>query len=146
MALLANDPTDRAGQILALTRRLTALIEADIALIAAQKPLTEGEAGGEKARLANAYRTEMARIERDPSLLAGLPGDLKAELRAATERMQEALASYAVRLRQAKDLTEGLVQALAEEVRRQRAVQAGYGAGGAYVDGGAQGVAMNRSA
>lgn len=146
MALLADDSAHRARQMIALTERLSALVEADIAAIDAHQPLPMGEIAEEKARLANAYRSEMALIERDPTRLAGLPVDLKAELRAATERFQALLDAYEAKLRIVKELSEGLVQALAEEVRRQRGAQAGYGAEGGYRDAAAAGVAIDRQA
>jgi hypothetical protein len=147
MALIADDAADRAQQLLALTKRLIAILREETALIEARNPLPDGDAAEEKARLVNAYRLEMARIKADPALIEGAPAALSASLRRATVSLNEALAAHALALEAVKSLTEGLVQAIAEEITR---CQAG---GGAYrADGGLAGasgptpIALNETA
>jgi hypothetical protein len=132
MALVADDAADRAEQILALTDRLTALIEAETQAILAQEAPLAGEAGEEKARLANLYRQEMSRIAADRALIRAAPAVLLDRLRGATVRFRAALAAHERALVGVKEVTEGLVKAIAEEVARVRGGARGYGASGGY--------------
>lgn len=131
MALLADDAADRARQMLALTERLAELIETENAMMRARQPLPAGADADEKQRLVNAYRLEMARIKEDRALIAEAPEALRAALRAATARMQAALAEHELALGALKAVTEGLVQAMAEETARLRTGGGFYGANGA---------------
>lgn len=130
MALIADDARDRAEQLLALTERLTVLITEETQLIEARKPPLEGAVADEKNRLVNAYRLELARVKQEPSLIDPAPPALLVQLRAKTVRLHEALAAHEIALGAVKLITEGLVQAMAEEVARQRGGPPQYGARG----------------
>jgi len=131
MALIADDAADRAQQLLALTERLTAILLEETALIEARKPLPDGAAAEEKERLVNAYRLEMARIKAEPALIGAAPEDQRTALKGATHALNEALAAHEMALAAVKTLTEGLVQAMAEEVARLKNGGGSYGATGA---------------
>jgi len=132
MALIADDAKDRAEQLLLITERLTGLAEAETRRIEAREALDPAESE-EKQRLANAYRLELARIKQDPSLIESAPPALLTQLRASTVTLNEALARHELALGAVKLVTEGLVQAMAEEVVRQRGGDAAYGASGELV-------------
>jgi hypothetical protein len=131
MALIADDSRDRVAQLLLATERLTALIAEETRLIEARMPPLAGAAAEEKNRLANAYRLELARIKQEPALVASAPPPQLAELRRSTQALQDALAGHEIALNAVKVITEGLVQAMAEEVARQRGAAGSYGARGA---------------
>lgn len=131
MALLADDARDRAEQLIALTERLTALVDEETRRIEARQAPLSGAEAEEKNRLANAYRLELARIKQDPSLIHGAPERLLGQLRRGTEHMQARMAAHETALGALKIVSEGLVQAMAEEVNRQRGASRGYGARGA---------------
>ncbi len=133
MALLAEDAKDRAEQLLLITERLAALIESETHRVEARQPPLEGEAADEKARLANAYRLELARVKQDPALIEGAPPALLAQLRQSTVVLHQKLAAHEVALNAVKLVAEGLVQAMAEEVVRQRGGDTHYGAKGEFV-------------
>lgn len=130
MALLADDAADRVEQLLLLTERLSVLVDKETALIEAREPPLAGAEGEEKARLANAYRLELARIKQDKSLIEGAPSHMLAELRARTAKLQEILATHEIALGAVKIIAEGLVQAMAEETARHHGGARLYGAGG----------------
>jgi hypothetical protein len=134
MALIADDAADRARQLLLLTERLAALTESETAALARGDPLSGDGAGEELRRLANAYRLEMARIRDDRSLIAAAPLPLRERLQEETARLQARLDVYAAALFAAREITEGLVRAVGEEVQRARRGPAGYGAQGAYTE------------
>ena len=130
MALIANDPKDRAEQLVLVTERLTALIEEDTRRMRAREAPLTGAEGDEKARLVNTYRLELSRIKQDPSLIQDAPASVHARLKTATLALQEALATHELELGALKFVAEGLVQAMAEEVARQRSGARNYGARG----------------
>ena len=131
MALLANSAEDRAEQLLIITNRLTALIGEEHRRMEARQPPLEGAEADERNRLANAYRLELSRIKLEPALLDGAPPALLTKLRAATAHFQQALLAHETALGALKTVSEGLVQAMAEEVTRQRGGASHYGAQGA---------------
>lgn len=132
MPLLADTPADRAEQMCALTERLIVLLDAETKLIEAQLPPLAGEEGDEKARLANLYRQEMARIAADRGLIRAAPAGTLARLRSLTTNFRTSLAAHERALIGVKEISEGLVKAIAEEVARVRGGAPGYGATGGY--------------
>lgn len=133
MALIADDAQDRAEQLLLATERLTALVSEETRRIDAREPGLDGAEAEEKNRLANAYRLELARIKQDRSLIEGAAPETLSKLRLSTLQLQAALDAHDLALSAVKAVTEGLVQAIAEEVVRQRGGAAAYGAAGAPV-------------
>lgn len=131
MALLANDARDRASQLLLITDRLTDLILEETRRIEARLPPLDGVEAEEKARLANAYRLELTRTKHDRSLIEDADGAILARLRGSTEKLHQALTAHEIALNAVKVVSEGLVQAMAEEVARMRGSEAGYVATGA---------------
>ncbi|MBL8551847.1 MAG: hypothetical protein JNJ73_17805 [Hyphomonadaceae bacterium] len=147
MALIADNAADRVIQMLALTEQLTGLIERETEHMRARRPLPDGPEADEKQRFVNLYRLEIARIRDDAALIASAPADLRGQLKAASERLEAALAVHAAVLGALKELTEGLVQAMAHEVVRIKAAGGAYGAdGAAAAAGGPVPVALNQTA
>jgi hypothetical protein len=130
MALIADDSRDRVEQLLLATERLTGLIAEETRRIEARLPPLGGAEADERDRLANAYRLELARIKQAPALIESASPSQLVELRRRTETLHEILAAHEIALNAVKLIAEGLVQAMAEEVARQRG-GAGYGATGA---------------
>lgn len=126
MALHAEDAADRVQQLIALTERLTAAMTEDLADFDARRPPNAARAA-ETGRLANMYRHESARVRRDPSLLAAAPAEARAELTHATQTFEAVLGRHAHAIAAAKTITEGLVQAIAEELASARGDGAAYG-------------------
>jgi len=132
MPLVADTPADRAQQLVLLTDRLTDLIIRETALIEAREPPLGGVLGEEKASLANLYRQEMTRIADDRELIRAAPAKTLDMLRAATVRFRTALAAHERALAVVREVCEGVVRAIAEEVARVKGGQRGYAAGGGY--------------
>jgi hypothetical protein len=129
MGLIADTPAQRVEQLIAVTERLTALIAGETALIQRRAPLNDVE-GAEKQRLANAYRLELARIKQDPELIRDAPAALLERLKDETDRLHRALERHEIELGAVKLVAEGLVQAMAEDVARQRQGPQTYGSRG----------------
>lgn len=131
MALVAEHAADRVEQLVLVTERLTTLIEQETARIEARLPLLDGAEAEEKNRLANAYRLEFARVQQDPDLVKVAPRPLLDRLRLKTASLNAVLARHEAALNAVKLVSEGLVQAMAEEIARQRSQLDNYSASGA---------------
>jgi hypothetical protein len=90
----------------------------------------------EKGNLARIYRSEITRISRDPNLLASAEAGIKADLRAATMKFNQALEANHAATKAIRKITEGMVKSEATEGASQRASQTGYGAHGSNCDSG----------
>ena len=126
MALKADDAAERAEQLVLLTQRLTAIVLDETRRIDAREPPLDGAEADEKNRLSNAYRLELARIKQEPAMIEGAPPALMHRLLQETEALHAALAKHEIALNAVKIITEGLVQAMAEEVSRQRGGAVAY--------------------
>lgn len=148
MALAVNDAGDRVDQLIILTDRLTKLVAAQALAFERRRPQDAAVDMEECARLANLYRHESARIQRDPRLIEGAPLAQRARLTQATEAFDAVLARHGRALEAAKTVTEGLVKAIAEEVAHQRAAGGAYGPGAtpASPQGSATAITLNRRA
>jgi hypothetical protein len=147
MALIADDPRDRVEQLLLMTERLAALAADDTRRIEARQPLPDGPEADEKNRLTNAYRLELARIKQDQALIQGAPPEMLVRLRQSTVALHETLAKHELALNAVKVVSEGMVQAMAEEVVRQRISGANYSARGEFdARGGPNPTVLDRNA
>lgn len=147
MALIADDAADRVEQMILLTERLAKLVTEETARIEARAPTAAPEVVEEKERLANAYRLELARIKDDPALVSGAPKARLDQLLRNTGHLQQTLADHEIALGAVKFVAEGLVQAMAEEINRQRTQARPYGADGAHAGASApEPVTINRTA
>ncbi len=127
MALTANNSSERALQILALTQRLSERLQREAEILEAHRPQDLYEGLEETRQLSNLYRHESARIKADPSLLAGLKPAEKTALRLATEAFQANLRRYELAVNAAKTITEGIISAVAEDLNTRRSASATYG-------------------
>lgn len=147
--MTSHDPKERADQLLAMTQRLASLIGEEIEAVKARK-LNSGSADwDEKERLVHAWRLEVSRVKGEPTLLAGIPEDLKQRLREAARALEEGLEEHARVLGAMKTVTEGLVRSIAAEIASIRSAPAAYGRSGT-VNGGqrreASGLAVDAKA
>jgi hypothetical protein len=129
MALSADTAGERVEQLIALTERLTELIAAEAQAFETHRPQDAAALVEETSRLANLYRHESVRVRANPDLIA--PADLEGRTRLmrATEAFDAVLARQGRALEAARTVTEGLVQAIANEVAAQRTRAVGYGPG-----------------
>ena len=130
MAIAAHNATDRADQLIGVTERLTQLIRTEIDSLKTGQLNASSRDWEEKEKLAHAYRMEMAQIQQNPALLADAPPSIKDKLKNSVEIFREILEQHAVALAGMKEVTEGLVKAISEEVASSRAAPSGYGAAG----------------
>jgi hypothetical protein len=127
--MTSSDPlTQRIEALITLTGQLTDVIARQAACFEAHRPHDAAPLVAEMSPLANLYRHETARIREIPGLLDRIAPDLYKALATATEAFDAVLARQARAIEAAKEITEGLVRAIAEEVASQRgAKSATYG-------------------
>lgn len=137
---------ERARQLTALTERLTERLAEETRCFEARRPQDVAPNLSETQDLANLYRRETARLKVDRALMDGLPDAERDALIAATRAFEAVLSRHTRALEAAKTITEGLVQAIAQEVASARAQGTGYGAGGRAAATDARAVTLNRTA
>ncbi|WP_158912866.1 flagellar basal body protein [Caulobacter sp. S45] len=146
MTLAADNAADRVEQLIALTERLTARLEAETRLFEARRPQDVARNSGDTLELANLYRREAAQLRANPSLIAGGPLNRRQKLIAATTAFEAVLARHGRSVKAAKIVTEGVVRAIAEEVASQRMPAAGYGPRAKARPNDASAITLNRRA
>src|SRR5262249_13430651 len=88
---MSLSPTERAEQLLAMTRRLIDLISAEIAALDAKRLDGASADWEEKERLAHSWRLEVAHVKANPSALAGIGEPMKAALRESSRELEDKL-------------------------------------------------------
>ncbi len=147
MALSADTPGERVHQLIDLTERLTELIAAEAQAFESHRPQDAAALVEETSRLANIYRHESARVRSNPDLISHASLEDRSRLMRATEAFDAVLARQGRALEAAKTVTEGLVQAIANEVASQRSRGVGYGPGAkAHVMSLATSITLNQKA
>lgn len=144
-----SETIDRASQLLAMTQRLVGLLDVEIEALKARRLLGAATDWDEKERLVHAWRIEVSKVKAEPALIAGIPENLKADLRTAAKQLEERLETHANALMASRTVTEGLVRSIASEIASSRSAPAAYGRSGAVNSGAhreASGLAVNAKA
>ena len=131
--MTSGDPVldERINQLIALTERLTGLVAAQAQAFEARRPQDAAANMEETLRLANTYRHEALRVRQQSALLGKMSPGQHQKLTRATEAFDAVIARQGRALHAAKTVTEGLVQAIAEEIAVQRNAGSAYGPRGA---------------
>jgi hypothetical protein len=126
MALMANDASDLADQLILLTRRLADLAQVQAAHFANNEFSQSSPVNDEAGRLAATYALETQRVARNPEILSDAAPHLKDQLREETKRFKEALALHERAIERGVLLAEGLVRAIAQEAVAARPTPQAY--------------------
>jgi len=147
MIVPVEEATERVDQLILLTERLTGLVAEQAQAFETHRPQDAVVHVEETGRLANLYRHESARIRSNPGLISQASLAQRTRLRRATEAFDAVLARQARAVGAIKEVTEGLVRAIAEEVASQRHKGATYGPGATQSPtGAATAITLNRRA
>ena len=138
--------TGHARRLIALTERLTERLQAETLAFAERRPQDVVAGLAETQELASQYRRESAQMKAAPALIAAAPANERMTLIRATERFEAVLSRHARAVEAARVISEGLVQAIAQEVSAARAMGTGYGASGRAAAGDGRAITFNRSA
>lgn len=125
-ATAALPPAQDAGSepeavidLLETTLRLIDVLEGEIEMLRGMDPAEMQALQQDKIVLAAAYESQLRRLSDCPDLAHGLSGDLRAELKEATDCFQEVLATNERALRAARSATNGVLQAVLDAANRQ---------------------------
>jgi hypothetical protein len=121
---------ERIDLILDLTRRLSALVEREIALIQAHEPQRLSEHEDERSRLSLLYAREMQSLRADPEAARRAEHDRLQRLKDETKAFNETLDRHQRLIKRMRHVTEGIVKAVSDEAAKQSAPRTTYGMSG----------------
>lgn len=136
----------RVRQLTALTLRLTERLEAETLAFADGRPQDVASGLAETQEMANLYRRDSAHVKANPALLSGAPLEDRKTLIEATRAFDAVLTRHGRAVDAARQISEGLVRAIAEEVTAARTPASAYAADGRAAQGDGRAVAFNRTA
>ena len=120
----------QVNDLIQVTSRLIAVLEREVELLRAVPSTALAELQEEKSVLTAAYESQARSLTGHPELLEALQPVLRAELRRVTSRFQSAVSDNEVALRAARETTQRVLQAIANEIDKNRHENAGYSAQG----------------
>ena len=120
----------RVDAILDITRRLTALLEREMALIEAKTPGRLAELEDERNHLSLIYSREMQAVAANPAKFRALPKERLGALRDETKSFHALLDRHQRMVARMRRVTEGIVKTIADEAQRQKSPRTGYAPSG----------------
>lgn len=105
----------KADELIALTAKLAAAVEQDVAVLKGGRPAALTANAEERAALAATYAKAMVEFKGKPAI-AALPVPLRQKLKAATERLHKATREQNRLLARFRHVTEGMIKAVADAV------------------------------
>ena len=122
--------TSRIDGLIQITSRLITVLEREVELL--RKPPSDGLKAlqEEKSALTDAYESQARSLAGHPELLEALQPVLRAELERVTSRFQSAVSTNEAALQAARETTQRVLQAIADELDKNRREQSGYTATG----------------
>lgn len=125
-----NGSSTQVTDLLKITSRLISVLEREIEMLRAMKPVEMQNLQQDKLVLAAAYESALEALGTDPALLETIEPAVRNELREAMERFQTVLSANERALRAARDATDQVLRHIVDEVERQRGTTSGYSASG----------------
>lgn len=113
-------PQGPVSRLILYTEELTRIIREEIAILEARRPSEIAPLQAEKARLSTIYEEEFRALKRNQSLLGGKDSPLRLSLREVTETFNSELVRLGRILLRMKSVTEGMIQAVGDEVAKKR--------------------------
>jgi len=108
-----------AADMLRITSRLIAVLEREIEMLRAMKPSELQNLQQEKIVLTAAYEVHAKALQANPAALDGLDPHLRDELRGAVALFRQTLSDNEAALHAAKEATNRVLQAIAEEIQQK---------------------------
>jgi hypothetical protein len=123
--------TERVSDLLAITSRLIACMEDEIALLKRMRAQDIGPVQLNKAALADAYEAHLAALRDSDGADESIDSALVQELATTTERLQIAINDNLRAVRAAREVNDKVLKAVVAAVDQNRAAPAAYGRKGA---------------
>lgn len=119
--------SERVTHLLQVTQALTQILEQENRWLKEHRPSDVKGLAEEKSRLSALYTKELRIIRTHKSQLHGIDDALRQSLATATEQMQEALARNERLVLRLKTVSEGLMEAISEEITKRNRPLPAYG-------------------
>ncbi|MGO1117861.1 hypothetical protein ACTL6U_04120 [Rhodovibrionaceae bacterium A322] len=126
----SNQARSRFTELLQITSRLITVLEGEIGLLRSMKPADMQDLQQDKIVLAAAYQAAMQDLKSNPSWVNQLPLTERNELREVSEKFQKVLSENERALRAARDVTDGLLKHVMNEVKNKNSNPTAYSAQG----------------
>ncbi len=126
--------SNRIADLVQITNRLSDLLERESEYLRARKLAEMESVRDSKFALSAAYETHVRALRSQPEMLTAVTPELRAQLKAAFDRFEKILGENERGLRAAKETSDRVLQAIAEEVDRQHRDNLAYSANG-YASG-----------
>lgn len=127
MSTLKTEADLRVDELILITRRLCELTREEIDCITHRRPRELEPLTEKKASLSAQYARLSQTLKKNPDLIKQAAPDLRAALKEATRAFHEALNDLTGRLSRVRQISEGLVRAIATDVASRRPQPVGYG-------------------
>jgi len=114
---LSSETNERIARLTTIAERLIEAIRGDIAALEAGKPQAIKTSDPEIQRLSALYSREVQALTSEHAKAA--PGPVVARFTEVTRNFRDALGLHARLLTRMRNVTEGMIKAIAEEVERQ---------------------------
>ncbi len=122
---------DRMTELLAITSRLIACMEKEVALLQTMRTEEMKSVHMDKSALADAYEAHILALRGSPDSNEMITSALRDELEEATERFQAVLTENARALKAVKEVNDRVLKAIAAAVEEARGKPTGYTSAGA---------------
>ena len=126
-----SDPNE-ITDLLKIITRLTGVLEREIEMLRAMKPSEIQALQQDKLVLTAAYEARIKSLKDNPQTLRDLPAELRAALRETIGGFQTTLAENERRLRAARDVSDRVLRAIADELEQRQNNNKGYAPAGAF--------------
>ncbi len=126
----AADPGQGVGArilyLIELVESLGEIVAGETEVLATRRPRSLAGTQSEKERLAAAYEYELRQLKADPGWVGAADPAAVGRLKRAVEIFDAIMRRHARCLVTVKSISEGMIQAIAEEVQRKRQPVTGY--------------------
>lgn len=122
-----SEADQRLDELLLLTERLTRLTEQEIEKIETRRPKEMEPIIEQKGVLSAQYARVAQTLKRNQDLVKAASPELRKSLKDATKRFHETLEALTRRLDRVRQISEGIVRAIATDAAEHRASPVGYG-------------------
>ncbi|MFZ5608520.1 MAG: hypothetical protein ACOY99_02805 [Pseudomonadota bacterium] len=119
--------SERVRHLLQVTQSLTRLLDQENQWLRQRRASEIKSLAGEKSRLSALYATELGVIRSHKSQLGGVDKSLRLALKAATEEFHKMLDGNRRLIERLKSVSEGLMQAIGDEIERRKRPVPSYG-------------------
>ncbi len=120
----------QVNDLIRVTSRLIAVLEREVELLHTLPTSGIETLQEEKSALTAAYESQTRSLSGSPELLEALQPVLRAELKQVTGRFRSTVSANEAALRAARETSQRVLQAIADELDKNRCNQAGYSAQG----------------